>query len=341
SPQYGERWGRHFLDIWRYSDWWGLGAELRNSQRHIWHWRDWVVESLNADLGYDEMIRQMLAADELYPTDPQKLRATGFLARPYFLFNRTTCLDEVIEHTGRGFLGLTCNCAKCHDHKYDPIKQADYYAFRAIFEPYQLRTDLLPGEGDTTKDGIPRAFDCNLDAKTFLHIRGDERNPDPNREIVPGLPAFLAPNGLKIEPVKLPLLAYQPGMRSEIIATYRKQADAKLASVKASAAKAEIAFAGRQDWLRDGVCHAAGKQIESAEAELAKVRKAEANPTDPASALRGAFKTRENNLEADASRIKPFPDTSTGRRKAFALWLTDRSNPLAARVAVNHVWMRH
>ena len=66
----------------------GARAELRNSQRHVWHWRDWVVESFNADLGYDEMIRQMLAADELYPTDPQKLRATGYLARSYFLFNR-------------------------------------------------------------------------------------------------------------------------------------------------------------------------------------------------------------------------------------------------------------
>jgi hypothetical protein len=118
SPQYGERWGRHFLDIWRYSDWWGLGEQLRNSQKHIWHWRDWTIESFNADLGYDEMIRQMLAADELYPTNPAKLRATGYLARSYFLFNRTTWLDGVTEHVGKGFLGLTFNCAKCHDHKY-------------------------------------------------------------------------------------------------------------------------------------------------------------------------------------------------------------------------------
>ncbi len=70
SPQYGERWGRHWMDIWRYSDWWGLGAEVRNSQKHIWHWRDWIVESLNADKGYDQMLREMLAADELYPERP-------------------------------------------------------------------------------------------------------------------------------------------------------------------------------------------------------------------------------------------------------------------------------
>ena len=69
SPQYGERWGRHWMDVWRYSDWWGLGAEVRNSQKHIWHWRDWIVESLNADKGYDQMVREMLAADELYPND--------------------------------------------------------------------------------------------------------------------------------------------------------------------------------------------------------------------------------------------------------------------------------
>ena len=79
DPQYGLRWGRHWMDIWRYSDWSGLGADLRTSQKHIWHWRDWIVESLNDDLGYDEMLRQMLAADELYPEDLAKLRATGFL----------------------------------------------------------------------------------------------------------------------------------------------------------------------------------------------------------------------------------------------------------------------
>jgi mono/diheme cytochrome c family protein len=77
SPQYGERWGRHFMDVWRYSDWWGLGAEVRNSQKHMWHWRDWIIESLNADTGYDRMVREMLAADELYPTELGARRATG------------------------------------------------------------------------------------------------------------------------------------------------------------------------------------------------------------------------------------------------------------------------
>ncbi len=121
DPRYGQRWARHWMDIWRYSDWWGLGEQLRNSQLHMWHWRDWIVESLNKDLAYDEMVRLMLAGDELAPTDADKLRATGYLARNYFLFNRHQWMDETVEHVGKGLLGLTTNCAKCHDHNTTPL----------------------------------------------------------------------------------------------------------------------------------------------------------------------------------------------------------------------------
>jgi hypothetical protein len=93
SPQYGERWARHFMDIWRYCDWWGLGEQLRYSQKHIWHWRDWMVESLNSDKGYDRMVVEQLAGDEVAPGDIDTLRATGFLARDYYLFNRASWLD--------------------------------------------------------------------------------------------------------------------------------------------------------------------------------------------------------------------------------------------------------
>src|SRR5438874_9593180 len=210
SPRYGERWGRHWMDVWRYSDWWGLGAEVRNSQKHIWHWRDWIIESLNADKGYDQMLREMLAADELYPGDADRVRATGYLARSYFIFNRNTWMEEVVEHTSKGFLGLTLNCARCHDHKYDPLAQQDYYRMRAFFEPYQVRTDMAAGEADFAKDGVPRVFDCNLDAPTYLFVRGDEKNPNKIKKIVPGLPAILARGELAIKPVSLPPAAHSP-----------------------------------------------------------------------------------------------------------------------------------
>src|SRR5690606_33390462 len=98
---------RHWMDIWRYSDWDGYKQALRGSQRHIWHWRDWIIESLNADQGYDRMIQEMIAADELFPNEPERLRATGFLARNYHVSNRNIWLDAAVEHTAKAFLGLT------------------------------------------------------------------------------------------------------------------------------------------------------------------------------------------------------------------------------------------
>jgi hypothetical protein len=234
SPQYGQRWGRHWMDIWRYSDWWGLGAEVRNSQKHIWHWRDWIVESVNSDKGYDQMLREMLAADELYPNDLDRLRATGYLARQYFIFNRTTWLDETIEHTAKGMLGLTFNCGKCHDHKYDPLSQVEYYKLRAIFEPYQIRTEMVPGQIDFEKDGIPRAFDAHLDVPTHLHVRGDDRNPDKSRTMEPAVPAFLSSDvwKLAIEPVSLPIEATHPGLRDFVVKTHRQAAEEQIAAEK-------------------------------------------------------------------------------------------------------------
>jgi hypothetical protein len=238
SKQYGERWGRHWMDIWRYSDWWGLGQEVRNSQKHIWHWRDWIIESLNAEKGYDQMLREMLAADELYPTDLNRLRATGYLARSYFIFNRTTWLDEVVEHTSKAFLGLTFNCSKCHDHKYDPIAQKDYYQLRAFFEPYQVRTDMVPGEPDFAKDGIPRVFDCNLDAPTYLHVRGDEKQALMTRPLKPGLPAILSQGELHIKPVTLPPEGHNPGLRPFVLDNHLKAADRQVIAARAAVEQA-------------------------------------------------------------------------------------------------------
>src|SRR5438128_11749815 len=94
SPRYGERVGRHWMDVWRYSDWAGWGNQVRDSQPHIWRWRDWIVESLNQDKGYDRMILEMLAADELCPEDSDVLRATGFLVRNFKLLSRERWLEE-------------------------------------------------------------------------------------------------------------------------------------------------------------------------------------------------------------------------------------------------------
>src|SRR5204862_6883381 len=161
DPRYGERWGRHWMDVWRYSDWagWSGGNQIRDSKPHIWKWRDWIVESLNADKGYDQMIVEMLAGDELAPEGANILRATGFLVRNYKMLSREQWLEDTVKHTSQAFLGVTLGCAKCHDHMFDPISQAEYYQIRAVFEPHQVRTDRIPGQLDTAKDGLVRVYD--------------------------------------------------------------------------------------------------------------------------------------------------------------------------------------
>lgn len=238
NPHYGERWGRHWMDVWRYSDGYGLGAQLRYSQKHLWHWRDWIVNSLNDDKGYDRIILEMLAGDELAPEDPDVIAATGFLARNYYLFNRTTWLDNTIEHTGKAFFGLTMNCAKCHDHKYDPISHEDYYRFRAFFEPHQIRLDPIPGEIDFEKNGLPRAYDDDLEAMTYLHLRGNDLDPDKSKIIAPGVPEILADFALDPQPVDLPVSSWAPGLRNYVQEDHLAAADARLKEARGELAKA-------------------------------------------------------------------------------------------------------
>ena len=180
------------MDVWRYSDWYGRRAvpDVLNSYAQIWRWRDWIVRSLNDDKGYDRMVREMLAADELAPADDDDLVATGFLVRNFYRWNYNNWMQDNVEHTGKAFLGLTFNCCHCHDHKYDPITQEEYFRFRAVFEPLELRHDRVPGEPDPgpfpkydygtaykpITSGMVRVFDEKLDAKTFFYTGGDERN---------------------------------------------------------------------------------------------------------------------------------------------------------------------
>lgn len=394
SPQYGERWARHFMDIWRYCDWYGLDAQLRHSQKHIWHWRDWIVESLNADKGYDRMVIEMLAVDEAAPEDRDNLRATGFLARSYYLFNRTTWLDETIEHTSRALLGVTMQCVKCHDHKYDPIEQADYYRLRAVFEPLHVRLDPWPGEIDFEKNGLPRVFDLHLDRPTYRHRRGDEKNEDQSKVLPPGVPAVLAFAEFAPSPVTLPRTASRPVLLPFAIQDHLRAAERDLAKVQAdlekdnqpaaaktlAAAQSRLAMiraiAAAEEAREDKALAAKAAEAEAryklalADAELAKredefakadekkkadaekklkaardalekARKTAAAPGEKFTPLRASLKAQDGPEESRNADVQTYPESSTGRRLAFARWVADRRNPLTARVLVNHVWLRH
>lgn len=381
TPQYGERWARHFMDIWRYCDWYGLGAQLRHSQKHIWHWRDWIVESLNADKGYDRVIVEMLAADELAPEDRDNLRATGFLARSYYLFNRTTWLDETIEHTCRAFLGLTMQCVKCHAHKYDPIEHADYYRMRTIFEPLHVRLDPWPGEPDLEKNGLPRVFDLHLNTPTFRHVRGDDKNEDKSKPMTPGIPHVLEFAAFQPAEVKLPATAAKPVLLPFVLKDHLRAADAQLvaaqkmndaAAIKAAslriamiravyaadlekndksiakaAALAEARYLAAKAELDLEKAEAgskakdADKKIKTARAALEKAKKKAEVPGETYTSLPASLKAQEGPDDKDNATVQNYPGISTGRRLAFANWIADKRNPLTARVLVNQVWTRH
>ena len=437
SPRHGERWGRHWMDVWRYSDWAGHGAEVRESQPHIWRWRDWIIESLNTDRPYDRMIVEMLAADEIAPLDTDALRATGFLVRNWFRYNRNVWLEASVEHTGKAFLGLTLNCAKCHEHKSDPLSQAEFYQMRAFFEPYEVRTNLLSHAGDSKSNSLVQAFDARLSEPTYVFTRGDEARPETNQPVLPRFPDFLVKTAPAISAVALPLESYYPALSESVVkdALARSEAAALAAADKADAAwaaalsstndveslrvKAEIAsleaavaraqqISLRQRVVAERVKHAvvpgdheaaaraaagAERKASVAAAELAlaeaesslrtlrvRAKPADANPNskpdtaadpkadskvepkaDPkaeanaqkaiadaekkvTAAQEALASARRNALESSSSYVAlgpVYPKTSTGRRLALARWIASPDNPLTARVAMNHLWMRH
>ena len=418
SPRYGERWGRHWMDIWRYSDWAGWGQEVRDSQPHVWRWRDWIVESLNQDKGYDRMLTEMLAGDELAPEDPNVVRATGYLVRNYKRYSREKWLQDAVDHTFQGFLGVTIGCARCHDHMFDPIMQKEYYQVRAVFEPYNVRIDRLPNQPDTTKDGLARAFDSTPDAKTFFLIRGDDRNPDKDRAITAGVPDLLGGHWPKVEAKPIPMTVAIPDKRPFVIeetiaaaaaaipaATQaldatRRQAPAALlpllagaplpgvvtlsgaqkpldalAVAEAGAPLAEARYAAllatlqvekledsgqtnSAQWKNAAIAATAAQRTSARwEAQSALLAARQALHTVPMKAKAELTKKLADAEKALAqaemtAKLAPttvytkrpaasYPITSTGRRTAFAQWVTDRSNPLTARVAMNHIWLRH
>lgn len=415
SSQYGERWGRHWMDVWRYSESYSLGV-LYNSQPHIWRWRDWIIESLNEDKGYDRMVMEMLAGDELAPDDAKVVRATGYLARSANFF-REEWMKTTVDHTFQAFLGVRLGCARCHDHMYDPIKQVEYYRVRAFFDPLAVRIDQLPGK-DLTKDGFLRVFDKTPEVKTYLYQLGDDRRPD-KTPLIPGVPEALGGKLPEIEPVKLPFAVFAPGKRLFAVEQRLAASEAALARPREGLAKARQGAAlavaqsladnglavaarlmgGHRTWdtlalaevdvqtaearhdllaasVRAEVLDDAGKKetedwklaATQANAALRRIAvlQARRNVLTTRQALRTATSAQGEGLlkqlagaemalakaELDAvappattypkgQLIESYPKFSTGRRLALARWIAGAENPLTARVAMNHIWLRH
>ena len=286
SPAYGERWARHWMDVWRYSDWYGRRSvpDVMNSYPQIWRWRDWIVRSLNADKGYDRVVMEMLAADEIAPEDEEALPATGFIVRNFFKWNYDQWMKDQTEHTAKAFLGLTMNCALCHDHKYDPIAQEEYFALRAVFEPIEMRHDRVAGEPDPgpfkkyvyaqsygpIASGRIRIFDEKLDANTLVYRGGDQRQVIEGKPPVPpGVPGFLGGH-FEVQPVGLPPRAWYPGLRPFVQQEEIAKRQSAIPIAESELAAARQALEAQRPKLREQLA-AAEKTLETVRNESAQM----------------------------------------------------------------------
>jgi mono/diheme cytochrome c family protein len=183
SPHYGERWARHWIDVARFAE--SHGYEQDYDRPFAYHYRDFLIKSLNRDMPYDQFLRWQLAGDELAPDDPQAMAATGFLGAGAFPTQLTEAefesaryneLDDMVATTGTAMLGLTIGCARCHDHKFDPILSDDYYRMAAVFTTaIRSEVDLVmkpggkPTKVQVTSEGFPHTKH-NADERAFPHF---------------------------------------------------------------------------------------------------------------------------------------------------------------------------
>ena len=384
SPHYGERWGRHWMDVARYAD--STGFEQDYVRPNAWRYRDYVINAYNKDTPYNQFIREQIAGDELdHVTDETRI-ATGFLrAGPRVQFRekdnperRHDYLDDVLATLGRGVLGMTVHCARCHDHKFDPILQKDYYSLQAsIFGYVEVDYPLLDrddavayrrttAEIDAKVAGI-RARIADIERPHRERLRLERVRTDfpanvlaavltPAEERTPGQ-ELLATQVLSIGvPQRLVNGALTPdeGARRE---TLRSELAEVEATRPPAPAMAEIVTDGDYRFAPDGPgdeiigcpeCRLPpdepGTFLHEEGGPAYQVPPAHflirGDPFSPGSEMSPGF--LRVATYGDPPTAIPRPDGRTsGRRLALAEWITSPDNPLPARVAVNRIWHHH
>jgi hypothetical protein len=340
SPAYGERWAAKWLDVVRYAD--TNGFELDLERPNAWRYRDYVIHSFQTDKPYDRFIREQIAGDEISPGDHEALVATGYLrAGSEHLVSgnidpeesRQEVLTEIATNVGQTFLGMTINCARCHNHKFDPILQRDFYALQSIFAGANGKdVEIASADEKAAWQAAQRAYKervSPIDAalKALAKPYDDQLREERKRQLDPKLREVL-------DIPKDKRTAEQKRLASDAEAQIKPSWD-EIVDVMPPAVKAERAR------LRQ------------------RLHEVEATAPDP---LAAAYSFVNTGKEAPQSYILrlgdphnrltpvdpsvPFvlqagyriPTASTGRRTAFANWLASPENPLTARVMVNRIW---
>jgi hypothetical protein len=348
SPHYGEQWARHWLDVVRYADTSGFANDYERP--NAWRYRDYVIRSFNEDKPYNRFIVEQLAGDELDPKNPELLIAAGFLrmgpwehtAMSVAAVTRQQFLDDVTHQVGVVFLGQALRCARCHDHKFDPVPTKDYYRMQAVFAPVQFADRPAPHQTyeNTTFAQDRAAVERRLQAaRDFLD--GLDKKSDAARA------AYLKERGAA-KLTDLPV-GERPNKRffglsnldRSLQKLYRKRVDYFERELKRYRPFAFSVYDGPpRNYVstrlinpmpaqRDGavpVVHIlrGGSLEAAAEAVTPGILSAAFGPQDEASAARSIL-----------------PETVTGRRLALAHWIANPNNTFTARVLVNRVWQYH
>jgi Protein of unknown function (DUF1549)/Protein of unknown function (DUF1553) len=340
SPHYGERWAAKWLDVVRYAD--TNGFELDQDRPHAWRYRDYVIDSFNRDKPYDLFLKEQIAGDELFPDRKEALIATGYLrAGSEHVVSgnidpeesRQEVLTEIATNVGQGFLGMTVNCARCHNHKFDPILQADFYRLQAVFagakgkeveiatpaeksaweaadKAYKERLapvdNALKALAKPYEDRIREERKAKLDPKLLeaLNTPKDQRSPEKQR-LAQDAEAQVKPSWDEILAVMTPEdKAVRAKLREELLQIRRTEPD----PLPMAYAYINTAEAAPQSYiLRLGDAHSRLDPVE---------------PSVPF-VVQAGYK---------------IPSASMGRRSAFAQWLASQENPDTARVMVNRIW---
>jgi hypothetical protein len=344
SPRYGEKWGQHWLDLVRYGD--TSGFEQDPYILEAWRYRDYVVQSFNNDKPYDRFVQEQLAADELWPEDSEARTGTGYYrvgTNRDMLFkvedqNRVEKLTDYVDTTSQVFLGLTVGCARCHDHKFDPIPQRDFYRLQAVFAP--VVNDRVFLEYNSA-----RLYDIAANSREFRL-----------RQIGEQLAAMLRPARERLRQERIATLA------AETRAALDLKPEQRSAQQQALADKAEPDIRVSDDDVRAALSNDDAEQLRSIERSLVSMFTGYSAPPmapgviDVGREAPRTFIAVRGNWQQPGEEVGPgFPScvgggdvpepelhsSGTGRRKALAEWITSDRNPLFARVMVNRIWQHH
>lgn len=340
SPHYGERWGAKWLDIVRYAD--TNGFELDQDRPHAWRYRDYVIDSFNRDKPFYRFIQEQIAGDEMFPGNNETLIATGYLragSEHQVSGNidpeesRQEVLTEIATNIGQTFLAMTVNCARCHDHKFDPILQADFYRLQAVFaaakgKDVEIATPAVKAEWEAAQAAYKKRLEpVETALKELAKPYADKLREERKAKLEPALLAALEIPKEKRTPAQL---IQAKDAESQIKADWDEIVATMPPNVLATRA-------GLRKQLRE---------IEFTAPDPLPTAYAFVNTGDPAPqsyVLRmGDPHSKLDAVEPSAPRVVKaafeIPSSSTGRRTAFANWLSSPDNPLTARVMVNRIW---